>query len=152
MVFSLFLAGGLPYQSLTVESISLSMIGGTLLHGLALADHIRMLQHAKRVAEDTARHNLEIRSEELEHLVAQRTAELEIARRHAESLATIDVLTGIFNRRGLIERAQREILLAQRSGHPLSVIFLISIISSGLMTNMAMQPGIACSATSRQWW
>jgi diguanylate cyclase (GGDEF)-like protein len=58
---------------------------------------------------------------ELERLVAQRTTELEIARTQAELLATSDPLTGIFNRRGLFERAERDLQLAQRRASPVSV-------------------------------
>ena len=41
-----------------------------------MADRIRLLQQAHLAAEDQARRNLEIRSEELERLVVERTAEI----------------------------------------------------------------------------
>ena len=58
---------------------------------------------------------------ELEQMVAQRTSELEIARKQAELLATVDPLTGIYNRRGLFERAERDLQIAQRRGGAIAV-------------------------------
>ena len=51
-------------------------------------------------------------------------AELAAQRRHLETLAGTDSLTGLFNRRQLFERAHQEILRAQRSGEPLAVLML----------------------------
>lgn len=59
---------------------------------------------------------------ELERIVSERTAELEVARKRAELLATTDPLTGIYNRRGLLELAERDLQLARRKGRPFSVI------------------------------
>lgn len=55
------------------------LIGGAidaLVLSLALADRIRLLQLAQIAAEESARLNLEIRSDELERLVVERTAEI----------------------------------------------------------------------------
>ena len=75
----------------------------------------------RKSAEDAVREALEVRQEKLEELVGQRTAELEIARKQAELLATTDPLTGIYNRRGLLTCAERDLKLAIRAGQPLSV-------------------------------
>jgi len=56
-----------------------------LLLALAPAYRIRILQNVKLLAEDAARRNLEVRQEELERLVTQRTAELKMARTQAEA-------------------------------------------------------------------
>lgn len=59
---------------------------------------------------------------ELEMRVQRRTAELEIARQQAEALAKTDALTGIYNRRGMMEVSERELRLATRTGRPLALI------------------------------
>lgn len=122
ILFGAMMAGVLPYNLLLFEGISIGVSIDALLLALALADRIRILQRAKRQAEETARRNLELRQEELEQMVYQRTAELELARKQAEVLATTDPLTGVFNRRGLLDRAERDLQLAVRSGRPLSLV------------------------------
>lgn len=76
VLFGLFGAGVLPYHLLLYEAPSLGAATDALLLSLALADRIRMLQRARLQAEEQARQNLEIRQEELERLVAERTAEI----------------------------------------------------------------------------
>lgn len=75
-LFGLFGAGLLPYRLLLYEAPSLGTASDALLLSLALADRIRILQQARIMAEDQARRNLEIRREELERLVTERTAEI----------------------------------------------------------------------------
>ena len=58
------------------ESLSLGIAIDALLLSLALADRIRILQQRTVAAEEQARKNLEIRQEELERLVVERTAEI----------------------------------------------------------------------------
>ena len=74
--FGLFIAGVLPYHFLLKESLSLGIAIDALLLSLALADRIRILQQRTVAAEEQARKNLEIRQEELERLVVERTAEI----------------------------------------------------------------------------
>jgi two-component system, sensor histidine kinase LadS len=124
LVFGLLIIGVLPYHLLLFEGISIGISADALLLSLALADKIRILQKARLLAEDIARRNLEVRQEELERIVTERTTELNLAREKAEFQATIDSLTGIYNRRGLLEKAEREVKLALRSGRPLSVVML----------------------------
>lgn len=124
MAFGLLIYGVLPFNLFLFESISLGIAADALLLALALADRIRLLQDAKLAAENTVRKNLELRQEELERVVAERTAELEVARNKAEHLALTDPLTGIANRRGLLELAEREIKLAIRHRRPLAVVML----------------------------
>jgi len=124
LAFGMLIIGALPYHLLLFEGISIGISADALLLSLALADRIRILQKARLLAEDTARRNLEVRQEELERIVAERTNELNLARKKAEFQATIDSLTGIYNLRGLLENAEREVKLALRSGRPLSVVML----------------------------
>lgn len=58
----------------------------------------------------------------LEDLVAKRTAELEKLYAKVQKLSVTDELTGVFNRRGLKQLAERELSRARRFGHPLSAI------------------------------
>jgi two-component system, sensor histidine kinase LadS len=114
----------LPFHLLTFESMSIGLSIDALLLSLALADRIRIMQKARLLAEDTARRNLEERQEELGRVVTERTAELNRALEKAELLATIDPLTAIYNRRGLLDAAGREVKLALRSRRPLSFVML----------------------------
>lgn len=76
VLFALLTVGVLPYHLLLYQSPMLGIAGDALLLSLALADQIRLLQQARLIAEERARQNLEIRREELERLVAERTAEI----------------------------------------------------------------------------
>lgn len=76
LLFALLNTGVLPYRFLIYQSPVLGVAGDALLLSLALADQIRLLQQARFIAEERARQNLEIRQEELERLVAERTAEI----------------------------------------------------------------------------
>lgn len=69
-------AGLLAYHPLIFQSPALGAVADAILLSLALGDRIRLLQRAHLAAEEQARHNLEIRREELEQLVAVRTAEI----------------------------------------------------------------------------
>jgi diguanylate cyclase (GGDEF)-like protein len=50
--------------------------------------------------------------------------QLEAARRKAHDLASTDQLTGLFNRRSWIERAEREVRAARSAGHPAVLLML----------------------------
>jgi two-component system, sensor histidine kinase LadS len=121
LVFGLLVRGVLPYRNILFEAISLGISADALLLALALADRVGMLRAAKLAAEEAMRQELETRQEQLEELVSQRTTELEIARKHAELLATTDVLTGVYNRRGVLACAERDLQIALRAEHPLSI-------------------------------
>ena len=122
LIFALFSCGVFPYSALIYETISIGVAVDALLLSLALADRIRILQREKLAAENLAHKNLQVRQEELQRLVAQRTSELESARRRAEVLATTDLLTNIYNRRGLLAVSERDVKLALRHQRPLSVV------------------------------
>ena len=120
--YALMLTGLLPWTAAGSDGVTLAIAAAALLLTLALADHHHLLQQAVHAADTTARRLLTQRHTELERLVEQRTAELEQARNHAEYLATIDPLTGIFNRRGLLPLLTREVELAQRARLPLALV------------------------------
>ncbi|MBI5965991.1 MAG: GGDEF domain-containing protein [Chloroflexi bacterium] len=120
--FGLVILGILPFQPITLEIIPNGLLAGALLHFFGMANKVLSLQNEKLEAEKDFRQQLEIRQEELEKQVAQRTIELDTARKNAELLAVTDSLTEIYNRRGLFETAIREIKLAERNKRPLSVI------------------------------
>lgn len=89
---------------------------GQASHYVAVEHDITDLIAAQREL-FAAREALAAQNVELEHRVAERTAEL-------ERLATTDALTGIRNRRYLIERAQQEIARSRRNGRALSLAML----------------------------
>ncbi|MFO7570821.1 MAG: diguanylate cyclase [Smithellaceae bacterium] len=124
LFFSLMIAGLLPFSKLLLEAIAIGVCSGAMMHSLAIADRIRILQRQNIEAEDAALRNLEIRKEELERLVNERTAQLDKARREAELQATTDLLTGVYNRRGLLVAAERELRLTLRHGRPLAIAML----------------------------
>ncbi len=76
IIIGLLGANILPYHLLLFQSPTIGVAVSTLLLSFALTDRIRILQRARLQAEEQARQNLEIRSEELERLVAERTAEI----------------------------------------------------------------------------
>jgi diguanylate cyclase (GGDEF)-like protein len=61
-------------------------------------------------------------NEQLEERVAARTAELQHANARLSELASHDELTGLYNRRGLFELAQREFARARRTGRSLALV------------------------------
>jgi diguanylate cyclase (GGDEF)-like protein len=122
LTVGLMIHGVVPYGTIVGEGISIGIAADALLLAFALADRIRLLQDAKLTAENAARKNLELRREELERIVSERTSDLEIARKQAETLATIDPLTSILNRRGLLPPAEREVSIARRHGRSLAVV------------------------------
>jgi diguanylate cyclase (GGDEF)-like protein len=63
-------------------------------------------------------------TDDLEHIIAERTEELEAANRRLEALATVDPLTGLFNRRYFDEQSRRALEVASRSGRPLSLVLV----------------------------
>lgn len=124
VLFMFWANGILPYSWLIRNGISIGISIDALLLSMALADRIRILQNAKAFAEKKMRDALESRREELEYLVYQRTRELEIARQEAEHSARTDALTGLPNRRAVMDEGKREFARARREDAPLSLIIL----------------------------
>jgi diguanylate cyclase (GGDEF)-like protein len=63
-------------------------------------------------------------TEDLEQIIAERTAELEAANRRLVELATTDQLTAVYNRRYFDEAARRALEVARRNERPLSLVLL----------------------------
>ncbi len=122
LVMGLTIGGILPFSSSGRNGPTFGVALQALLFSLALADRIRALQMATRRAESATRKALESRQQELERSVEERTRELDEARRRAEHLATIDALTGVYNRRGLLPLVQQSIDRAVRHATPLSLV------------------------------
>ncbi len=85
-VYGLMVTGMLPFSLILHESIPISISINSLMLTLAFADRIRILQKAKLSAEDKALKNLEIRKDELEKLVIERTAEMSSVMQHLSEL------------------------------------------------------------------
>lgn len=114
--------GLLAWGATSADAAAIGIVAVMLLFSIALADRHGFEQR------DAARHEAAVRAafeqhrEELERVAAQRAAELEQARNHAEYLATTDTLTGFHNRRSLLPLLAREVEIARRSKEPLSLI------------------------------
>lgn len=121
MLFGIAATGRVPHAFAFRQGLIAGAALQALLLSLALADRIRALQRATRAAQDVTRQVLSTRQQELERS-EERTRALEEARRQAEHLATIDALTGVYNRRGLLPRGQEAIEHSVRLGAPVSVI------------------------------
>ena len=75
-------------------------------------------------AEHAARASLEASRDALEKAVAERTAELEQAKAHAQHLADHDALTGLPNRRILEDRLTQALALSKRNRKQTAVMFI----------------------------
>lgn len=86
----------------------------------AIVAELREQQERTRGSEEALRQA----NEALERRVAERTADLVVANHELMRLVTRDPLTGAFNRRHFMEKAEQEIERARRYGRPLSLILL----------------------------
>jgi signal transduction histidine kinase/CheY-like chemotaxis protein len=84
--YGLLIVGVFPFSLILYESVAIGITINNLMLSLALADRIRILQKAKLSAEDNALKNLEIRKDELEKLVTERTAEINAVMNHLSEL------------------------------------------------------------------
>jgi diguanylate cyclase (GGDEF)-like protein len=113
--------GVVPTLDVTIWLPRAGVLLESTLLSFAMLDQIATLRRQKRAAEATAQRALERSRSELEHLVRERTRDLEEAQRRAEQLALTDPLTGIDNRRAFFMRLTQAVGLARRYRHPLSV-------------------------------
>ncbi|MFK5892462.1 MAG: diguanylate cyclase [Pseudomonadota bacterium] len=115
VLFSLMAAGFLEYSLLTRHGFIVGFFIEIILFSLALAYRIRVLQNEKFLLINQA-------NTELDEKVKERTKELEQSREVLKLLATTDSLTGLSNRRALLEVGDKLIRIAKRENSPLSLI------------------------------
>ncbi|MET0930617.1 MAG: sensor domain-containing diguanylate cyclase [Aeromicrobium sp.] len=89
---------------------------------LATPDEIRLLQ-ALADATSIAMENVAVYAE-LERRVLDRTAALEQANREIHALSVTDPLTGLLNRRGFFDEAERRLEAARIAGHDCLVAYI----------------------------
>ncbi|MBF0094322.1 MAG: diguanylate cyclase [Alphaproteobacteria bacterium] len=92
-----------------VERTLLETLASKIGVGFASVHHYEQLREA---------------NEHLEARVAERTRELELVNVVLENLATLDPLTGVFNRRHFDELTKREITRGRRLGRPFAVLMV----------------------------
>jgi diguanylate cyclase (GGDEF)-like protein len=99
------------------------IVEGVLL-SIALADRITILEHDYLIEQNKAKQTLEEAKKTLESEVKKRTHELEIQTQKAETIARMDEMTGIYNRRAFIEHGEKLIYDAIRYKTDFSLIIL----------------------------
>jgi diguanylate cyclase len=125
------LLGFLPPVFITEYSVQIGFILNAMLLSFALTDRVNLLRKEKEAAQHEAMNHLKASEqaktrfiEDTEKLVEERTKELELANTRLVELASVDVLTGIFNRRVFNETLEREFSRAKRQGQELSIILI----------------------------
>lgn len=125
------LLGVLPHVFITEYSVHFGFLLNSLLLSLALADRINLLREDKETAQQEVLQHLEaserVKSEFLrasERLVEERTKELETVNEKLVTLASVDVLTGLANRRVFNEIVDKEFKRAKRQYTELSLILI----------------------------
>ena len=89
---------------------------GQPLHFISIVQDIS----ARKAAEDALRRA----NDELESRVAERTRELETAIRELDRLVTHDPLTGLLNRRGVLQKVAELQGISARTGHALAMFYM----------------------------
>lgn len=125
------LLGYLPHVFVTEYSVQLGIIINAMLLSFALTDRVNILRKEKESAQQKVLNHLkeseQVKSEFLlqtEKLVVERTKELEEANSRLVEIASIDVLTGLYNRRVFNETIDKEFNRAKRQGQELSLILI----------------------------
>ncbi len=116
---------------MTQYAVQVGSLLNALLLSFALADRVHLLRLEKDSAKQEYLKKLEESEQmksrfltETEKLVEKRTIELEGANRKLRELASVDVLTGISNRRVFNEEIDKEFHRAKRAGSELSLILI----------------------------
>ncbi|MFB9885323.1 GGDEF domain-containing protein [Balneatrix alpica] len=84
---------------------------------------LRKAQHHFHLRQQAQQNLLQL-NQVLEQRVQERTQALEQALRQMEKLATVDELTGVFNRRAFLQRAEQRYAEWQRYQHPFAFLML----------------------------
>jgi len=131
LLLLLKLLGVLPHVFITEYSVHIGFILNSMLLSFALSDKVNMLRQEKDQAQQEALAHLEesekmktIFLEETEKLVDERTMELENVNAKLMELASIDVLTGLSNRRVFNEGIEKEFKRAKRVEAEISIIIV----------------------------
>jgi diguanylate cyclase (GGDEF)-like protein len=136
LVVSLHNTGVLPSNILTANALLIGSALEMILLSLALADRIRATQKEKELAQNAAMRlkqemleSLQRSEQLLESRVVERTRELEEANKqlkhnelHLENLANHDALTGLANRKLLIDRLGQASQRARRQNSGFAVL------------------------------
>jgi len=123
-ITALVVAGVLPYHFATFRAVEFGMMLDVTLLAMALADRYNLMHQERDLVEARYRDSLAQTKQTLEREVAERTRELREAKERAENLARTDELTGINNRRAFYDCGMREVEVAQRHGHSISLLML----------------------------
>jgi len=125
------LMGVLPPIFFTEYSVQLGFIINGLLLSFALVDRVNLLRREKESAQTEAFEHLQKSEqmkteflEETEKLVDKRTRELANANERLIELASVDIHTGLANRRHFNEQLAKEFSRAKRMGTDLSLIVI----------------------------
>lgn len=125
------LMGVLPPVFLTEHSVHIGFLLNSILLSFALSDKINLLRIEKEEVQKESLKHLEeserLKSkflQETEKLVEERTRDLENANAKLSELASVDVLTGLANRRVFNEIMDREFKRAKRQGTVISFILI----------------------------
>ncbi|WP_271271638.1 sensor domain-containing diguanylate cyclase [Aliamphritea hakodatensis] len=116
--------GIIPTSNFAIGATRFGMILETILLAFALVDRVNILRKEKLAAEERERLAAQQATDQLETKVKERTRELELARQHAEKLASQDSLSGLFNRRAFFQQGNTEVHRARRYDQTLSVMML----------------------------
>jgi two-component system, sensor histidine kinase LadS len=95
-----------------------------ILLAIALADRIATLEYNYKNSQEKIKLTLEEAKTNLQKEVQKRTLELEVQTKRAQELARTDLLTGIGNRRALLERGEELVGESKRYGSLFSLIAL----------------------------
>lgn len=116
-VFALRNLGILPANFITLHGIQIGSAMEMLLLSFALAARFNKLKRQKERAQNEMLMTLKRQEAVLEQKVADRTKAL-------ERLATRDMLTGLLNRKGLTDCAEKALQRAQHIGQPVALFML----------------------------
>lgn len=116
--------GIIPTSNFAISATRFGMILETILLAFALVDRVNILRKEKLAAENRERIAAQQATDQLETKVRERTLELELARQHAENLASLDSLSGLLNRRAFFQQGNVEVHRAHRYSQQLTVMML----------------------------
>jgi diguanylate cyclase (GGDEF)-like protein len=124
IILALSKTGALPSNLFTDHANQLGSVLEAVLFSFALAQRINAERRLRLAAQEATLAAQRRLTEELEHRVAARTAELAELNQQLQELSDTDPLTGLRNRRYLEAGGNREWRHCARYRHPLAVLLL----------------------------